>query len=502
MKMIQYFKILLLGLGALLYTSCENFEDLDVPNYNDPNRDQVFRNSQDFPNLLSGAYSAWWNHVIGASPQFALLPASETMGSGYGSWGSNPFYAKPRESVPNGDGDPVLIPQASWWYGLYQAVPTVNDVVNRIINEDLRVVIDGQDFTSSTLAHGYLLQGILFGHLAMLYDKAFLLDENTDVNTYEFSYTEYTALREYALSRIDQAIAVCDTASFTDPIAMMPGVTFTNESLSRFAHSMGARTLAYSARTAEENQQSDWMKIMNYARNGITEDFLVEIQDGWQGLVITRDAFGYHQLVLNWGWVRVHQRLIHMMAPDDPDAAYPWPFGVAALDTVTSPDLRFDEYFEYNATIPWAGSASSKGYHIMTHYSLKRFRDLYDQGVGFVNFYTKAENDYYIAEANLQLNQNVAEAVDILNATRVDKGGLMPASVAEPVAALKEKLYYERFIETLMTFPLGSYFDRRRTDVPGFQLFEGTVRQLPVPLQELNLHGTTNYTFGGVGNEM
>ncbi len=502
MKMLHYRFVTLLLIAGGFFASCEGLQDLDVPNYNDPNRNQVFRNSQDFPNLLSGAYSAWWNHTVGPSPQFALLPASETMGSGYGSWGANPFYAIPRESVPNTDGDPVLIPQASWWYGLYQGVPTVNDVVNRIQNEDARVVIDGQDYTSSTLAHGYLLQGILFGHLAMLYDKAFLMDEHTDVTNYGFEYTAYPAIKAYALSRIDQAIAICDTASFTDPVEMMPGVSFTNESLSRFANAMGARILAYAARSAEETQAVDWAKVMNYARNGITEDFLVSLEAGWEGLVINRDAFGYHQLALNWGWVRVHQRLLHMMAPDDPNAVYPWPFGVSSLGPIVSPDQRFDEYFEFNETIPWAGSASSKGYHILTHYSLQRFRDLYDQGVGSVNYYTKNENDYYLAEADLQLNQNIAEAVAIINSTRVDKGGLPPAEVSEPVAELKKKLYYERLVETLMTFPAGSYFDRRRTDVAEFQLYPGTVRQLPVPAQELNLHGTPNYTFGGVGDEI
>jgi len=322
------------------------------------------------------------------------------------------------------------------------------------------------------------------------------------VQSYEFQFTGYQDLMEFAIGRVETAIAICDTASFTDPVEMMPEVTFNDELLSNFANSMGARMLAYNARTGSDTQNADWAKILSFAENGLEEDFLVGIKDGWRGLVIERDPWGYHQLVLNWGWVRVHQRLINMLAPDDPNAAFPWPFGVSSLGEVESPDQRFDDYFQFNESIPWAGAASSKGYHIMTHYSLKRWRDIYDQGVGYVPFYTKTENDLYFAEANLRINQNKEEAVSIINNTRVDLGGLELASLSESTEELMEKVYYERFLETLMTFPLGSYFDRRRTDVDGFGLYEGTVRHLPVPAQELNLHDFTIYTYGGPENEM
>jgi hypothetical protein len=493
---------IIVGITFGIFSSCDLFQDIDVPNYNDPNRDQVFANAQDYPSLLSGAYNAWWNHLVGASPQFALLTASETLGSGYGAWGSNPFYRKPRESVPNTDGDPVLQPQASWWYGLYQAIPTVNDIMRELTLENRRVTVGAEDHTTSTLAHATLLQGILYGHLAMMYDKAFLMTETTDVINFDFEFTGYSDLMDYAIGRIDKAIEICDTATFVDPVAMLPEITFDAALLSKFANSMGARLLAYNARTADETANVNWAKVKQYANNGIDEDFLVAVEEGWRGLVIERDPWGWHALTMDWGWVRVHQRFINMMAPEDPNAAYPWPFGVSQLDTVVSPDQRFDDYVAYNQSIPWASAAATKGYHIMTHYTFTRFKELYDQGVGYINFYTKTENELYKAEANLRMNQNIQEAVDMINATRVDTGGLDPAQASEPVDDLMEKLYYERFVETIMTFPMGSYFDRRRTDVPEMGLFEGTVRHLPIPYQELNLHGFMIYTFGGVGNEM
>jgi len=500
MRKLKHIPVIFL---LVILSGCDTMTfDMDVPNYNSPNLDQVYANVEDYPSLLSGAYNSWWNHSIGTSPQFALMPAAEVMGTGYGSWGAGPFYAIPREPVPNTDGDIVLFPQSAGWFGFYQAIPTVNNIMKRLTIEGLEVIVGNDNHTNSTLAHGYLLQGILYGHLAMLYDNAFLITEADDPLTFEFEFTNYQSLMDFAIGRIEKAIEICNTTTFTDPVPMLPEVRFDNVSLGKFANSYAARLLAYNARNAEQTTTANWAKILQFAQNGIDDDFKVRIIDEWRGRVISRDPWGYHQLVMNWGWVRVNQRIINMMAPDHPNAAYPWPFGEPALGPVESPDNRFDEYFLFNESIAWAGSAATRGYQVMTHYSFRRFAELYDQGVGYINFFSKAENDLLIAEALIRTGGSVAQAVEIINETRVGKGGLDPLQAGDPIETIKQKLYYERFVETLMTYPLGGYFDRRRTDVEGMGLRPGTVRQFPVPYQELKVHGMDVYTFGGEGNEM
>ncbi|HDJ33238.1 MAG TPA: hypothetical protein ENF21_03960 [Bacteroidetes bacterium] len=496
MKNLKYIFILIIAIGL---THCDSFEDLEVPNYNNPDLDQVYSNVEDYPSLLSGAYSTWWNHCIGTNPNFALAPASETMNTGYGSWGATPYYRIPREPVPNQDGDRVLYPTCGGWFGYYQAIPTVNNILNKLVNDGLTVVIGEEDHTTSTLAHAYFLQGILYGHLALLYDKGFLVTENTDISSFDFEFTGYSSMMDFAISRIEQAIQICESNTFTDPIEMMPGNTFTNESLGRLANSYAARLLAYNARTASETQAADWGKILAFAQKGITTDFMVTSQPGWKGLAIERDPYSYLDVTL-WGWTRIHQRLLNMMAPDDPNAVYPWPYGVSTLGEINSPDTRFDEYFTYNASIPWAKYATSKGYHIMSHYTFNRFSDLYDWGVGSVPFFLTTENDLLIAEALIRTNGDKGMAAGLINKTRVTSGNLPAADASD--TNLMEELYYERFVELLMTYPLSGYFDRRRTDVEGMGLYEGTVRHLPVPYHELVIHSYDIYTFGGAGNEM
>jgi hypothetical protein len=482
-------------------TGCdETFKDLDVPNYNSPNQDQVYSNVKDFPSLLKGAYKSWWNHHIGPNPNFALTPAAEAMTSGYGSWGSTPYYKVPREPVPNQDGDVVLFPTCGGWFGYYQGLPAVNNILKKLELEDEKVVIGDKDYTQSTLAHAYFLQGAIYGHLALLYDKAFLLTEEDNVNKFDYEFTGYKDLMDFAIGRIDKAIQICENNEFTDPVQMMPGHTFNDQSLARFANSYAARLLAYNARTAEETQNVDWQKVLNYANKGINQDFKVQFEPGWKGLAIKRDGYSY-LAITTWGWTRVHQRIIHMMAPNDENAEYPWPFGVSSMDTVkNTPDQRFEEYFQYNSGIPWISAASSKGYHILSHYTFERFDEMYDFGTGEYLFFSKAENDLLRAEAMIRSGGSESQAANLINNTRVQKGGLDPASSGD--ANLMRKLYYERFVETLMTYPLVPYFDRRRTTVEDMQLRPGTVRHLPVPYQELVLHDYDIYTFGGEGNEM
>lgn len=495
-KLYIFLTIILIGI-----TSCdETFKDLEVPNYNNPNQDQVYDNVEDFPSLLRGAYRTWWNHNIGTNPNFALAPASETMTTGYGSWGSSPYYAVPRETVPNEDGDPVLFPTCGGWFGYHQAIPTVNNIIKKLELEGEEVVVGEDDYTNSVLANAYFLQGALYGHLALLYDKAFLITEETDINEFDFEFSDYNTIMEFAIARIEKAIEICEENEFTDPNQMMPGIQFNNVSLAKFANSYAARLLAYNARTADETKDVDWQAVLNYAENGITEDFIVDMESGWQGKAIERDEFSYLDVTI-WGWTRVHQRIINMMAPEDAAAEYPWPQGESFLGEVeNSPDNRFEEYFTYAESIPWVGSASSKGYHILSHYNFSRFTEMYDWGTGNYMFFSKAENDLLKAEALIRTGGDQGEAATLINNTRVDKGGLEEASSGD--TDLMEKLYYERFVETLMTYPLVPYYDRRRTDVDGMNLRPGTVRHLPVPHHELILHGYENYTFGGEGNEM
>ena len=84
--MRQLNKIAIISFTLLM--GCNLFEDLDVPNENSPNLEQVFADPEEYPSLLSGSYNTWWNEGMGPNPNLALSTAAEVFTTGYGAWGA------------------------------------------------------------------------------------------------------------------------------------------------------------------------------------------------------------------------------------------------------------------------------------------------------------------------------------------------------------------------------------------------------------------------------
>jgi hypothetical protein len=105
---------------------------------------------------------------------------------------------------------------------------------------------------------------------------------------------------------------------------------------------------------------------------------------------------------------------------------------------------------------------------------------------------TATENDLLWAEGLIRSGGNLLTASNLINNTRVGRGGLTPATPADLTAGLLTKLQYEQDIELI---GLGDqvYFNQRRID--GLEPL--TPRQMPVPAKELQVLGKALYTFGG-----
>jgi hypothetical protein len=471
-------------------------KSLDVKNENAPGSDIVLAATETYPAILSGAYNSFWNTAVAASPTFSLTNA-EVITSGYGSWSSYDYYKVPRAVVPNDlVDDVVLSPPAAAWYGYYSGIPIVNKIIRALTTDGKKVMVGNEDHTQNMLAHAYLLQGILYGHLGLLYDKAYIVDENTDFNSYKYEFKPYSEVINFATASIDKAIAICHKYTFTDPGEMLPGVTFDNASLKAFASSMGARIIAESPRTPALAAQVDWAKVYAYASDGITNDWGIQYKEGWNGKVISRDELSFNDL-MTWDWIRVHQRIINMMAPNDPHALYPWPDGVASLGEVTSPDKRLTTYFHY-AGRQTGWRPANRGYNILSEYQYVRFQDVSNNASGFFPHFLKAENDLLKAEAAIRTSKPGTEIASLINNTRVANGNLPALTGTESNDDLLKATFYERYLESDFVFPHLGYFDRRRRG----ELRPGTLFHFPIPANELILHQVPFYSFGGVGHEM
>lgn len=489
--------IIILAITAVFnFTSCSDFESLDKTNENVPNIKAMYAPEESF-SLLSNGYNTWYNGSIAASPTIGFACA-ELFQAGTAGWGSGTMWFRPRQNLFNGPTpDPVIIINYGAWYNYYTAVGSTMVLAKQLKDPSYKVVLNGIDYTQRVKAHNLIVQALLYGNIAMLYDKAYLFTDEDNAIGFDFvaNTRSYKEVMDFAIGQLDKAIAIIETDPVdADHIEIIPGQTFDKASLLQFANSMAARLLVNNARTPAENAQTDWAKVGQYAQKGLQQNFSVEYKQGWRGKVMTRDEGMNYFALHNMQWIRASQWLLHLMAPNDPNSAYPFPDGVKRMAPITDcPDSRLGKYFSNDDDLGrWFGftRATRPGYgtFIMSEYKYTRYRDVVQNETGSVDHFLKAENDLYIAEAKYRLNQS--GAADFVNNSRVGIGNLPAATDAD--TDLLDKIFYERYVECDMVWPHLGFFDKRRTGT----LLPGTVFHFPIPAPELISHGQAVYTFG------
>lgn len=490
------------------------FKSLDVPNENQPSTENL-QNPDDFFALLTNGYNTWYNGSIAASPTMAFACA-ELFVSGTNSWGSGNVWFKPRRTLFNDEApDPVVIINFGAWYNYYGSVGLMVKLAKMFQDPNFKIVTGGIDYTQRAKAHTYLIEALLYGNIALLYDKAYLFTEDSgDSETFDYvaNTRSYQDVMAFAMGKLDEAISIIEANDVdADPTSVIAGVTFDKDTLLQFANSIAARFLVENARTQEENAGTDWDRVRKYAEKGLQSNFAVEYTKGWEGKVMTRDEGCNYFSMYSWGWQRAGQWLLHKMAPNDIGGTYPIPADNPAYTAnfkqwpaiSNCPDKRLDKYFKFQSLADWWGadkySRAGYGTYILSQYQYWRYHDVVDQESGYVDHFLKMENDTYLAEALIHQHGDKSIIASLINNTRVGEGGLPAISASASYDELEEALFYERYVESDLVWPQLGFYDRRRNKD---QMMEGTVRHFPIPAPELNLHEQPIYTFGGVGKEM
>lgn len=483
-----------------IFLQCES--DLSVNNLNEPDRDRVLSIPKEAENYLGSSFYEYWKRLTNIQPTFAFSTIADELSS---SWcnGTRDNSSEPRIAWDNSPSYTFRNVSLNPWRGAYKSISTVNDVQYRIVKGMKFFDEEGNDKTVRNRAFGKFVQGISLGLLGLLYDKAFIIDENTDLQSADFVPVHYDQVINAAIEKLNDCIRLCETNSFNIPEQWWPGNYFTQESLSRLANSYAARFLACKARTTEERAACDWAAIKNHASQGITKDFGVNCDgDHWYS--------DMHGLASSQTWCRADYKLI---GPADTSGNYQkW------LDTyvhernhifihtddqrITGQDSISDgSYFAYYGKSPFR---INRGTYHFSYYHSKRFIDYYQAGyVGYAPIFSVAENNLLLAEAELRLGNSQA-AADLINLTRVSNGGLPPATtsiIGDPSdhryvhGSLWAMMKYEKGIEICQKNIGVAWFDRRGWG----ELPKGTILHFPIPGSELELMMLPNYTFGGYG---
>lgn len=501
----------LLPLLALALTSCQ---ELAVTNPNLPDALRATQQPTAAETFVASSFRTWW--PVGGHddyPSWAFSTMAMEVTSGFADFGQLETSAIPRTAWNNSPVNARNNVTEGPWYGLYRTISSVNDALFAV---DRGVLVVDTLRTMRTKAVGKFMQGISYGYLGLYFDKAFVIDEKVKVDTLTApQYKTYKEVTAAGIAQIDTAIAVATKYNFTLPVDSWLYTTMTRDQFVQLANSFAARLMVYSARTRAERAAVNWNGVITRIDAGIKTDFAPVAQslilwDDWKRLVARLRTVGRpsdfgrpaYDLIgpadstngyLNWVNTPLTSRVGFQMNTKD-----------RRIQGTTGP-ASAGTYVGYNRNDIFT---ASRGTWRWSHYFYQRNGTGTTWESGAQVAMTVAEMDLLKAEALIRLGR-AAEAVPLINKTRVANGQLPPVTVDGPpdvagcvprklsgaCGSLWDALRYEKGIEGLGVSGVIRFMDAR-----GWQMLpENSFIHLPVPGRELGVLLQPLYTFGGGG---
>jgi hypothetical protein len=481
--MKKIYKILFVALISTGAISCK--EDLlDIPNLNNPDFDKVYATGVDVENVTAGLYNSIFlgEHTSGGV-QPMLAVAADNATCSFGNFGMRDMSWEPRDfawdNTPTYGNRGNTATSYNRWYA---AVGTASNILKALDN-GVQIGTNGSGNNRAKAVAKFAL-GLAYGNLALIFDKAHVVDNVITVEGNLGTAVSYKEVAAAAIAYLDEAKALSQE-SFTIPASWLGSpADVSSANFIKMINTSAARILSYTPRNKTELAAVDWGKVKSYADNGITSDWTI-LMDGSSRWGMT----GSYYLTFS-GWGRTDMYVIHMMEPslpqhwdDRPDFPHP-------AEPATALDNRLKTDFQYLASNDFI---AARGYYHFSCYRFKRYDSVFPITVGSgpkptVN---KTENDMLKAEA-LAYTGDLAGAAQIINAsTRITRGNMPP--VAENLADIIQAIHHERHVELYTTGVGLQFFEMRKLDL----LQKGTPLHLPIPAETLQTLGLTEfYTFG------
>ncbi|HEX5075521.1 MAG TPA: hypothetical protein VFW03_20080 [Gemmatimonadaceae bacterium] len=559
--------------GIATFVAAGGCNDLSVDNPNAPDAKRALADPNAVEAVGAGAMRTWFNSFNQLASAGVLSTQARTYSASWNNANLN-FYssidnptappdqwvrmARPWQNDPSAAGRTSV---EAYWNGtidqitvfrggFYSSLSSANDALSAIRNNGLVIRTDAD--TKRLEAVDVFMQGASLMMLALNFDKAYIVDENSDLTALE--YANRKEVRDAAIAKLQEAITLANATTFTTPDAWANGTSYTNVQIAQIANTMAAMTLAYYPRDNTEVAGVDWAQVASFASQGMSVGTPVDF--GY-----TADGGGsWYSEILAWFNAidsgRLHTRLSHLLDPATQKD--PWPESEGGNPQPNSPDKRLgdgsfgnadtEDSFgtpiktaNYGTDFAWTSQGQAmrpdRGQYHQSNLAHIRYDKSGTQdpqavygGYGPVPAINAATNDLLWAEALIRQG-NAAEAATLIDKTRVGRGKL-PSSVAAvgnvgadadgpcmsngkqakdgAPCSLWAMLLYEKEIELLGQGPLPFYEQRRLPVIIGggwagdnspvrviAGLLPGTPREMPVPAKELGVKGEALYTWGG-----
>ena len=484
MKIIK--SIVFFSLAIILLAGCKK-NMLDVENLNEPDVAKVLGDGGDVENAASGMFNTiyagehWTN---GVAPILAV--ASDNVSCSWGNFGMRDMSYEPRNNGWNNAPSYSNKGLTKFLFDkMYSAIGSANLILKAV--EDGVVIGEGGAGKDRVKAFSKFAQGLAYGNLALVFDKAFIVDEKVTVEAKVESAVPYTEVAAAAIKYLDEAIALSSGTFTISKDWLGTSADYSSSDFKKLCNTLAARILSYTPRNKTELAAVNWPKVKAYADAGITKDFTI-IQDG---AVKWYDESSDYLLSDGWGITNMY--VVHMLDSLQPqhwddNAAFPYP-----PESTNPQDVRLNTDFVY---VPSNWFQAARGYYHFSSYRNKRYDEMYVTAKGPKPQVMLSENDMLRAEARAYTG-DVQGAADIINAgTRKTRGKM--TDVAPVLADVVKAMHHERHVE-MYTAGMGlQFYEMRKLNL----LQKGTPLHLPLPAGTLETFGVPLpfYTFGYLAN--
>ena len=215
--------------------------DLDVANPNQADRERALASPDDVETLISSSFQSYCSvtHHWGTNAH-AFNHMSSRHTATWGNFGMNDLGREPREALPN-------TPSYRWayvfeapWQDNYGGISAASDGL-AAIRDGLQIGPDGERNERAS-AFAKFVQGLSACNVALWFDQAYELDEDTDLAAIDPNDTKpYPEFMEFALGKLEEARQLALNNTFTLEEGWINGNPLDNGDFARLIQSYMAR---------------------------------------------------------------------------------------------------------------------------------------------------------------------------------------------------------------------------------------------------------------------
>ena len=224
---------------------------------------------------------------------------ADNMTMSFGNFGARFNGQEPRLAYNNSSSAGDGLVASAQYDALYGSLGAANDGLGAIKRGvKVATAANAPDETPQFQAFAYMIQGLTMGFESLVFDKGFVVDEDTPPGG--ATLQAYTAINTAAVAKFDKAIAAAAGQTWSIPTSFTPGMNLTAPKLAQFANTMAARTIAYMPRTATEAATTNWTKVLAYAEKGISSGTPFTLQITGDGGALWYDYMKYYGESQSW----------------------------------------------------------------------------------------------------------------------------------------------------------------------------------------------------------